>query len=120
MTCIFVTQCKYYKKSIICGKISLVIALWADIFVAYIALNPISTFLLQFCQVDLTNLQVVPSSSLFSSFDDTATLLHYHDGPGCCSSCHNCACRYLLSSSSTPLPSTPSQAFSVLFCFNLL
>ena len=48
-------QCIYYKKIIICGKISLVIALCVDIFIAYIALNPISTFLLQACPGDLAN-----------------------------------------------------------------
>ena len=36
------------KKIIICGNISFFIVLWADIFIRYIALNPISRFLLQF------------------------------------------------------------------------
>ena len=46
---------KYYKKIIICGNISLVIALWADIFIAYIALNPIFTFIRYFYRGDLAN-----------------------------------------------------------------
>ena len=44
-------RCKYYKKIIICGNISLAIALWADIFIAYIALNLIR----QFYPKDLAN-----------------------------------------------------------------
>ena len=38
-----------------CGNISLIIALLADIFIAHIALNPISTFLRQFYSGDLVN-----------------------------------------------------------------
>ena len=48
---IFLIRCKYYKKMIICGNISLAIALWTDIFIAYIALNPIR----QFYPKDLAN-----------------------------------------------------------------
>ena len=48
LTLIFMTRCKYYKKIIICRNISLAMALWADIFIAYIALNPISAFFCQF------------------------------------------------------------------------
>ena len=36
------------QKIIICGNISLVIILWEDRFIAYIAFTPISTFLHQF------------------------------------------------------------------------
>ena len=36
------------QKIIICGNISLVIILWEDRFITYIAFNPISTFLHQF------------------------------------------------------------------------
>ena len=43
------------KNIIICGNISLVITLWSDIFFAYIALKPISTFLRQFYPGDLVN-----------------------------------------------------------------
>ena len=43
------------KKIIICGYISLVTTLWTDIFIAYIALNPVSTFLRQFYQGDFGN-----------------------------------------------------------------
>ena len=49
-------RCKYYKKIIICGNISLVIALWADIFIAHIALNSVSTFLRQLYAGDLANI----------------------------------------------------------------
>ena len=56
MTLIFMVRCKYYKKIIICGNISLVIALWADIFIAYIALNSVSTFLRQLYAGDLANI----------------------------------------------------------------
>ena len=38
-----------------CENVSLVIALWADIFIAYIALNPISIFLSLFYLRDLAN-----------------------------------------------------------------
>ena len=55
LTLMFIIRCKYYKKVIICGNISLVIALWADIFIAYIAFNSISTFSPQFYLGDLTN-----------------------------------------------------------------
>ena len=48
---IFLIRCKYYKKIIICGNISLAIALWADLFIAYIALNPTR----QFYPEDLAN-----------------------------------------------------------------
>ena len=48
-------QCKNYKKIIICGNVSLVIALWAYIFIAYIAWNRISTFFRQFYSEDLAN-----------------------------------------------------------------
>ena len=55
LTLMFIIRCNYYKKVIICGNISLVIALWADIFIAYIAFNSISTFSPQFYLGDLTN-----------------------------------------------------------------
>ena len=54
LTLIFMIRCKYYKKTIICG-ICFVIAHWADLFIAYIAFNPISTFLRQFSPGDLAN-----------------------------------------------------------------
>ena len=52
------------QKIIICGNISLIIALWTDIFIACIALNRISTFLRQFYPGDLANFAV--SSIIFS------------------------------------------------------
>ena len=46
LTLIFMIPCKYdkKKKKNICGNISFVIGLWAGIFIAYITLNPASTF----------------------------------------------------------------------------
>ena len=41
------------QKNIVCKNISLVIALWVDIFIAYNALNPISKFRSQFYPGDL-------------------------------------------------------------------
>ena len=52
------------QKIIICGNISLIIALWTDIFIAYIVLNRISTFLRQFYPGDLANF--AGSSIIFS------------------------------------------------------
>ena len=43
------------KTIIICRNISLVIAIWPDTLIAYIALNPIFTFLRQFHPRDLAN-----------------------------------------------------------------
>ena len=43
------------KNIIICGNISLVLTLWSDLFFAYIALKPISTFIRQFYSGDLVN-----------------------------------------------------------------
>ena len=69
------------KKIIICGNMSLVIALWADIFIVYMALNPISTFLHQFYLVDLANFE----GSKFIFFLIAALIIRC-DGPGCCPS----------------------------------
>ena len=76
------------QKIVICGNISLLIALWADIFIAYIALNPISKFFHQLFPGNLANFKVVPPCflSLHSSFNDSAKMLHFRDGPGCYSS----------------------------------
>ena len=43
------------QKIIICGNICLVIALWEDIFIVHIALNPIFTFFRQFYPGDFAN-----------------------------------------------------------------
>ena len=69
------------KKIIICGNISPVIALWADIFIVYMALNPTSTFLHQFYLVDLANFE----GSKFIFFLIAALVIRC-DGPGCCPS----------------------------------
>ena len=89
LTLIFMIRCKYNKKIVICGNISLIIALWVDIFIAFIALNPISTFLRQFYPGDLANF--AGSTIVFYSIaaliiDDSTKLLHCRDVPGCYSS----------------------------------
>ena len=43
---------------IICGNLSLVIALWVDIIITYIAWNPIFTFLCQFYAGDLAKFAI--------------------------------------------------------------
>ena len=70
------------QKIIICGYIPLVIGLWADIFITYIALNPISTFLRQFYPGDLANF----AGSIIFFFIVSTKLLHCRDGAGFCSS----------------------------------
>ena len=97
LTLIFMIPRKYYKKKkkkrekkiFICGNISLVIALWVDILIVYIALNQISTFLRQFYPGNLANFAVgtiISSSSLLSLFHDSAKLLYCRDGTVCSSS----------------------------------
>ena len=88
---IFMIRCIYYKKIIICGNISLVIALSANIFIVYIVLNPISVFLRQFYPRDVANFA---SSTIIFFFIatliiwwfDSVKLLDYRDRPGCSSS----------------------------------
>ena len=59
-------QCKYYKiKIIICRNMSFVIALWVDIFIAYITLKTISAFLCHFYSGDLAN---IPGRTIFLHF----------------------------------------------------
>ena len=58
LTLTFMIQCKYYKKSHHLRKYLLVIALWIDVFIVYISLNPsnpFSIFLRQFYPGDLAN-----------------------------------------------------------------
>ena len=43
---------------IICRNLSLVIALWVDIIITYIAWNPVFTFLCQFYAGDLANFAI--------------------------------------------------------------
>ena len=64
-------RCKYYEKKNIYGNISLVIALWADIFIACIALNPVSTFRCHFYPGNLANFAV---SIIISFFITTLTI----------------------------------------------
>ena len=79
--------CKYYKKIIICWNISLVIALLADIFIAYIRLKPFSTFLRKFYLGDLANFTdstivfLLIAALIIQWFDQ---LLHCRDGSDCC------------------------------------
>ena len=125
------------KKIIICWNISLAIALRADIFIAYIALNLISTFLRQFYPADVTNFAAVPSlvpsssssssvssssssswsysSTLLSWIDDSAKFLHCCDRPGCCSSWDISSMTTILDRIFFPLPLFP-QTFSTLTC----
>ena len=74
------------KKIIFCRNISLVIALWADIFIAYIALKSISTFLRQFYPGGLANFVGYHHLVLHRCSHHLAKQLHCRDGPGCCSS----------------------------------
>lgn len=77
------------KKSHHLRKYLPVIALWADMFIAYIALTQSPYFSVSSIQGILQILQEVPSfpsSSLLSSFDNSVKLLHYRGRPGCCSS----------------------------------
>ena len=112
------------KKIIFCRNISLVIALWADIFIAYIALKSISTFLRQFYPGGLANFVGYHHLVLHRCSHHLAKQLHCRDGPGCCSS------RGILSLTTVPdgifsplsphyLPPTPT--FSALFrCNNFM
>ena len=61
------------KNIIICGNIALFIALWSDIFFAYIALKPISTFLHQFYRGGLANFA---GSAIISFFTLTEEILN--------------------------------------------
>ena len=106
--------CKYYKKVIICGNFSLVIALWSDIFVTDILLNPISTFLCQFYLGDLANFADSTSIVFIRWFRQIVALLRwtwlllllrYFF-------ILKCTWSYLLSSSSFP------PIFLVIFCCN--
>ena len=63
------------KKIIICWKISLVIALWANKLIAYTALNPISTFLPQFYPGDLASFE----GSTIIVFFITALIIRWFD-----------------------------------------
>ena len=106
-------RCKFYKKIIKCGNIYLVIALWTDIFIAYISSDPISTFLRQFYSGNLANF----AGSTIIFFFIAALTIPVLDGPGCCSSwgisllttVPNWYLSFLFLS---------SQIFSVLFCGN--
>ena len=105
-------------QKVICGDISLVVALWAEIFIAYTTLNLISPFFRQFYPVNFANLQVVPSSSsssILSSFYDLAKLSHCCDGPGC-SYYWGIALLITVHRIFFPLPLTLPIALALFFC----
>ena len=110
---------KYHKKTIICGNTSLFTPLLADIFIEYIALNPISTFFRQLYSQDLASF--AGSTIIFFFIAAliirwySTKLLHCRNAPGCCSSWGICSLTTVSDSTFFPLP--PPQAFFTLFYF---
>ena len=90
LTLIFMIQCKCYKKSPTV-KMNLLSLHFGQIYSLYI-LHWTQSPYFSLCSIQgiLQILQVEPwfssSSLLLLSFDDSAKLLHWCDGPGCCSS----------------------------------
>ena len=100
-------RCKCYKKIITCGNIFLMIVFWADMFVAYIAWNPIFTFLHQFYSGEFANFIILWFGKIVALPRWTWLLL---------------LLRYFLIDSRTSWcllsSSSPPPIFSVLFCCN--
>ena len=118
----FMIRCKYYKKPIICGNISLVKVLWAKSNWLHIShWIQSSHFSVSSIQKILQILQVVPSSSstVLSSFNDSVKLLHCCDGTGYCSSWSISLLTTVSNGTFFPLPLSP-QNLLVLFCCNTL
>ena len=82
-------RCKYYKKIIIWENISLFLALWWDMFITDIALNPNSLFL---CQFYLGNFLNFANSTIIVFFIAAVIIrclqqiVAFLRGHGCCSS----------------------------------
>ena len=82
LTLIFMIRCKYYKKKqrqkentiIICGNTFLITALWADIFIAHIALNPMPISCCQSYPGDYRKLFFIAALMIWS-FGQIVTLL---------------------------------------------
>ena len=122
LTLMFMIRCKYYKKPIICGNISLVKVLWAKSNWLHIShWIQSSHFSVSSIQKILQILQVVPSSSstVLSSFNDSVKLLHCCDGTGYCSSWSISLLTTVSNGTFFPLPLSP-QNLLVLFCCNTL
>ena len=100
-------RCKCYKKIITCGNIFLMIVFWADMFVVYIAWNPIFTFLRQFYSGEFANFIILWFGKIVALPRWTWLLL---------------LLRYFLIDSRTSWcllsSSSPPPIFSVLFCCN--